>query len=92
MFVTTHYPNRNETWDETYEYEIYKKNQFDFVTKLDDHVKRQLVVRLSKNSQIYFGKDDISEWKNFDNKIFIDTIVHRLYNIYNIRYFKYIYF
>ena len=73
LFVTTHYPNRNETWDETYEYEIYKKNQFNFVTKLDDHVKRQLVVRLSKNSQIYFGKDDISEWKNFDNKIFIDN-------------------
>ncbi len=81
LFVTTHYPIRHDTWDETYEYEMYKKNQFSFIAQLDDCIKENLIIRLSKNSQIYFGKEEINKWKNFDNKLQIDNGFSKIKNL-----------
>lgn len=64
--------HRITTWDNTSEYNEYFLDQIDFVKKLDSTIRENLTIRLHSGYK-YQTWDDINRWKEFDQKLNVDT-------------------
>jgi len=63
--------HRIYVWDRPYDFSIYLKEQMTFASQLNDHIKKQLVVRLHY-SHSNFNACEIERWHDFDSSINVE--------------------
>ena len=70
LIETTPHP-RIEVWEQADEFEKYMEDQFRFVSKINDQIRDELVVRLHPGYAINSGEGDL-RWSNYDQAIKLD--------------------
>jgi putative transferase (TIGR04331 family) len=72
LLIETHEENRFQTWDTSFEFLEYFKEQVVFADHLDLGPKENLVVRLALFSQQLFGFEN-ERWKDYDSSIQLES-------------------
>lgn len=72
--------HRLSTWDSTQEFEAYFVDQQTFIDKLQNPIKKHLVIRLhGANTYLRWGEEN--RWRDFDTSIKLDTGTLKLSNL-----------
>lgn len=72
LLIELHLEHRSNTWDNTFQFGNYFKEQKDFVSRLGSDPKKNLTIRLHPSCQ-QFNWEDESRWHDFDQNLKIDN-------------------